>query len=114
MKDYKYTHDTQKTAKILIRKAKARQGRNDRLLFFNAAILGIYGWHITIPVILGIIGGKLLDKYVPLPPMSWTFNCVLIGFFMGVYNANRWVQNEGYKKNIRSRNKTIKKMEGDN
>ena len=110
--EYKYTDDTQKTEKTLIKKAKARQSRSERSLFLNAAILGTYGWHITIPVILGIICGKTLDKYFSLPPMSWTFNCILLGFFVGIYNANKWLNKEGYKKNIKTQQKNIQEKEG--
>ena len=112
MKDSKKLTDIQKTTKILIKKAKARQNRSKRSLFLNAALLGTYGWHMVAPVILGIICGKLLDKYIPLDPISWTFNCVLIGFFVGIYNANKWLNNEGYRKNIKAREKNIQKMEG--
>lgn len=110
MQDYKKLTDTQKTSEVLIQKAKARQVRSKRSLFLNAAVLGIYGWHVTMPVILGIICGKLLDKYIPLPPMSWTFNCILIGFFVGVYTANKWLNTEGYKKNIKTNH--INKLKG--
>ena len=105
VRDYKHKNDTQKTATTLINKARARQNRKKRSLFLNAAILGTYGWHTAIPVILGIICGKMLDKYIPIPPMSWIFNCILIGFFIGIYNANKWLHNEGYKKNIKAREK---------
>ncbi len=114
MKDYKKLTDPQKTTKVLIQKVKARQNRPKRSLFLNAAVLGTYGWHTCIPVILGIAIGKLLDKHIPFSPMSWTFNLVLIGFFIGVYNANKWLKNEGYHNTVKARKKHIQKMEGKN
>lgn len=109
--DYKYTKDVQKTAKTLVRKAKARKNRPNQSLFMNAAILGTYGWHICTPVIMGLIVGHIMDKYMPLPPMSWTFNCVLVGFILGIYNANKWANKTGHKETVKARQKQIQKLD---
>lgn len=110
MVDYKYTNDVQKTAKALIKKAKARKIRPQQSLFMNAAILGTYGWHICTPVILGLIVGYVMDKYFPLPPMSWKFNCVLLGFIWGIYNANKWANQTGHKETVKERQKQMQKL----
>ena len=75
--------ETKNTAKTLIKKAKAMENRKNRQLYLNAAILGTYGWNISIPVIIGVIIGRWLDNKFPLPPMSWTLNLILIGFIIG-------------------------------
>ena len=62
MVDYKYTNDVQKTAKALIKKAKARKICPQQSLFMNAAILGTYGWHICTPVILGLKRSVIVDS----------------------------------------------------
>ena len=110
MEDYKYTNTIQKTANTLIKKAEARKQRPQQRLFMNTAILGTYGWHICTPVILGLVIGHIMDKYVPLPPMSWTFNCVLIGFILGIYNANKWANQTGHKETVQARQKQIQKL----
>ena len=110
MVDYKYTNDVQKTAKTLIKKAKARKHRSKQNLFVNATILGTYGWHICTPVILGLIVGHLMDTYIPFPPMSWTFNFVLLGFIAGIYNANKWASKTGHKDTVKARQKQIRKL----
>ena len=110
MVDYKYTNDVQKTANTLIKKAKARKNRSKQSLFINSAILGMYGWHICTPVIMGLIIGHVMDKYIPLPPMSWTFNFVLLGFILGIYNANKWATQTGHKETVKARQKQIQKL----
>lgn len=103
MTDYKHNNDTKKTQRLLIKKAKARTHRPERELFLNAAILGTYGWNISIPVLIGVIIGRYLDKHFPLPPLSWTLNFILIGFILGFYNATRWLNREGILKNMKAR-----------
>lgn len=102
--------ETQDTAKTLIKKAKAMENRKNRQLYLNAAILGTYGWNISIPVIIGVIIGRLLDKKFPLPPMSWTLNLIFIGFIIGFYNAQRWVNKEGVIRNMQAKKKALEKM----
>ncbi|MGN1063449.1 MAG: AtpZ/AtpI family protein [Alphaproteobacteria bacterium] len=114
MKDYNHSADIKKTADLLIKKAKMRRTRQGRSLFMNAAILGTYGWNICIPVFIGVFIGRFLDKHFPLPPLSWTLNFILIGFIVGFYNATRWLNKEGYKKNIKARLNEQKKWDKEN
>lgn len=102
--------EIQNTAKTLIKKAKAMENRRNRQLYLNAAILGTYGWNISVPVIIGVIIGRWLDKKFPLPPMSWTLNLILIGFIIGFYNAQRWINKEGVIRNMRAKKKALEKM----
>ncbi len=96
MTDYKPT-DFKKTAGVLIQKATARKNRKKRSLYTNAAILATYGWHVCIPVLLGIILGQFLDKKVPTLHISWTLNLSILGFIAGWYNATKWINKEGIK-----------------
>lgn len=89
-----------KQADALIKKARLLRTRNQRKISFNAIVLGVYGWHLSIPVLIGIIVGRMLDKYAALPPMSWTLNCILIGFIAGFINANRWTRSAGVYDNL--------------
>lgn len=97
MTDYKPT-DLKKTAGVLIQKAAARKNRKKRSLYINAAILATYGWHVCIPVLLGIILGRFLDKEVPINHVSWTLNFLILGFITGWYNATKWINKAGIKK----------------
>lgn len=98
-------NDTRETEKVLIQKARARETRDGRKLYLNGAILGTYGWNISVPVMIGVIIGRWLDKRFPLPPMSWTLNLILIGFIIGFYNANRWMNREGVQQNMKAKQK---------
>lgn len=97
MTDYKVS-DFKKTAGVLIQKANARKNRDKRSLYINAAILATYGWHVCIPVLLGIILGRFLDKNFPVQHVSWTLNLLILGFITGWYNATKWINKEGIKK----------------
>ena len=77
-------------ADILIKKAENLSKRSHRPYVYRVAVLTIYGFQVTIPVLMGIFFGQLLDKSSPLRHISWTLNLILIGFIVGFYNANRW------------------------
>ena len=81
--------------KMLIRKAQILSRRSNRQFYLNAAIIGVYGWQMAIPVLLGILLGTLLDRHVPIAHISWTLNLIIIGFGIGIVNATRWVRREG-------------------
>lgn len=94
-----FDEENKKTAHILKKKAQALNNRNNRIFYFNAAILSVYGWQMAIPVLLGIILGRFLDKHIPSDTLSWTLNMIIIGFAIGIFNANYWARKEGiYKK----------------
>lgn len=93
--------ENKKTAQILVNKARALQNRRNRTLILNAALLSVYGWQLSIPVILGIALGHFLDKTFPSSAFSWTFNLIFIGFIIGIVNANRWLHKEGTVQNIK-------------
>lgn len=109
--------ENQKTAQILVDKAKALQHRRKRTLILNAALLGVYGWQLSIPVVLGVALGHFLDKIFHLDNFSWTLNLIFIGFIIGIINANRWLRKEGtiisikkqYKQRLKEKRKGIKK-----
>ena len=87
--------ENQKIAKLLQKKAHALNNRRNRIFYFNAAILSVYGWQMAIPVLLGIMLGRFLDKHLPSDTFSWTLNLIIIGFAIGIFNANYWIRKEG-------------------
>lgn len=95
--------------KQLIHKAILLKTRKERDITFNASALGVYGWHVSLPVLLGVILGRFLDTHIPLSPMSWTLNMILIGFMAGLFNANRWLKKEGILKNTARRIRETRK-----
>ncbi len=90
-----FDKENHKVAKTLIRKAQQMDRRSKRVLFFNAAILSVYGWQMAVPVLLGIVVGMALDRAFPNLFVSWTLNMIILGFGIGIYNANHWVRQQG-------------------
>ena len=81
-----------KTARQLTHKVDKMQHKENRQVVYRAALLSVYGWQLTIPVLLGIILGIFLDKAFPVSHFSWILNFILLGFVVGVYNANQWMK----------------------
>ena len=81
-----------KTAHQLVKKADKIQHKENRQVVYRAALLSVYGWQLTIPVLLGIVLGILLDKIFPIPHFSWILNLILLGFVIGFYNASQWMK----------------------
>ena len=94
-----FDEENKKAKKILIKKAEKMAGRRERVIELNAAVLSVYGWQMAIPMILGVILGRLLDHFIPMTYLSWTLNFILIGAVIGFYNATRWIKREGIIKN---------------
>ena len=90
-----FDEENKKTEKTLIKKAHRMERRKERVIELNAAVLSVYGWQMAIPMILGVILGRLLDHYMAIAHISWTFNLILIGAIIGFYNATRWIKKEG-------------------
>ncbi len=84
-----------KTENKLIEKTEQLKHRYDNPVTFNVVVLSIYGWHIVLPVLVGIFLGRFIDARWPMPPVSWTLNFILLGFGVGFYNATRWIRREG-------------------
>jgi len=82
----------EQTAKTLIRKAHSLERHEERSYVYRAALLTVYGWQMSIPVVIGIALGLFLDKSFPLQHISWTLNLILLGFGIGLYNANAWIK----------------------
>ena len=82
----------EQTTKTLIRKANNLERSQDRSYVYRAALLTVYGWQMSIPVIIGIALGLFLDEVWPLHHFSWTLNLILLGFGAGLYNANTWIK----------------------
>ncbi len=78
-------------AKHLVQKTKRMKSRSEQKRVFHTAIFSMYGLQLAIPVVIGIFGGRILDRNWPSEDFSWTLNCILLGFVIGLYNANVWL-----------------------
>jgi ATP synthase protein I len=75
-----------------VRKLKARK-RAVRNIWSGFAMIGLVGWSVAIPTLLGIIIGIWLDNHYP-GQRSWTLMLLVIGLAIGCLNAWRWIMEE--------------------
>src|SRR5271167_2115149 len=73
------------------RKLKAR--RRDHGVWFGLGMMGLIGWSVTIPTLLGAAFGIWLDKHHP-GVHAWTLALLFAGLSIGCLNAWHWVAQE--------------------
>ncbi|EKD35154.1 MAG: hypothetical protein ACD_75C02030G0003 [uncultured bacterium] len=59
-------------------------------------MMGLIGWSVAVPTLLGAALGVWLDRRFPVP-YSWTLTLLLIGLLLGCLIAWRWIVKEGEK-----------------
>ena len=62
-------------------------------VWFGLGMMGLIGWSVVIPTLLGAAFGLWLDKHYP-GPHSWTLTLLFIGLIAGCVNAWHWVTKE--------------------
>ena len=77
------------------RKLKARH-RSRQSVWFGLGMMGLIGWSVAIPTLLGAMLGLWLDKHYP-DKHAWTLMLLLIGLVIGCLNAWHWVTKEDRK-----------------
>lgn len=76
------------------RKLRARR-EGDRGIWFGLGTMGLVGWAVTIPTVVGIAVGIWLDSRAAEPGgVSWTLTGLVIGVVVGCLNAWFWIQRE--------------------
>jgi len=74
------------------RKLKAQRNVN-RTVWLGLGMMGLIGWSVAIPTLLGAVLGLWLDRQYPVS-FSWTLTMLIIGLFVGCLNAWHWVARE--------------------
>lgn len=74
------------------RKLKA-QRKVTRTVWSGLGMMGLVGWSVAVPTLLGAALGIWLDKRYP-GIHSWTLTLLIIGLFIGCLNAWHWVAKE--------------------
>jgi ATP synthase protein I len=74
------------------RKHRARQTEG-RSLWAGLGAMGVVGWTVAIPTLLGVLLGLWLDANWP-GPFSWTLTLLIGGLILGCLAAWRWVSEE--------------------
>jgi len=74
------------------RKLKARRN-STKGVWFGLGMMGLVGWSVVVPTLLGTALGIWLDKHHPMGH-SWTLMLLVIGLVIGCMNAWHWVAKE--------------------
>lgn len=74
------------------RKLKARRNSTQGV-WFGLGMMGLIGWSVVVPTLLGAALGLWLDKHYP-GGRSWTLALLVAGLTLGCLNAWLWVSKE--------------------
>ena len=74
------------------RKLKARRNSTQGV-WFGLGMMGLIGWSVVVPTLLGAALGIWLDNRHP-GSHSWTLMLLVIGLIIGCLNAWHWVAKE--------------------
>ncbi len=74
------------------RKLRARRNAMPGV-WFGLGMMGLVGWSVAIPTLLGAVLGLWLDQRYP-GGRSWTLALLLAGLSIGCLNAWHWVTKE--------------------
>lgn len=87
----------------LKRKLKTQKKLN-QTLWSGLGMIGLIGWSVVVPTLLGATLGIWLDKNYP-SSHSWTLALLMLGLTLGCVNAWHWIDKE---------NQAIRKQHEDN
>jgi ATP synthase protein I len=82
----------QQVGKKEVRKLRARREQH-RAVWFWLGMVGLVGWSVAIPTIIGIALGIWIDRTWP-SRYSWTLMLLLLGVAVGCMNAWSWIRQE--------------------
>ena len=74
------------------RKLKARRNAGQGV-WFGLGMMGLIGWSVVIPTLLGAALGTWLDRHYP-GKHAWTLALLMAGLAIGCLNAWHWVAKE--------------------
>jgi ATP synthase protein I len=83
----------QQVGAIVARKLKARDNPAPGL-WFGLGVMGVIGWSITVPTLLGAALGLWLDHH-HWSSHSWTLPLLVAGLSIGCLNVGFWIARNG-------------------
>ena len=78
------------------RKMRARR-RSSQSVWFGLGVIGVIGWSVVIPTLVGVALGIWLDSRGSGGGISWTLTLMFVGLALGCLNAWHWIRNERRK-----------------
>ena len=74
---------------------KSHAQHNPAQVWFGIGMMGLIGWSVAVPTLLGAALGVWLDRRHS--GHSWTLALLVAGLVMGCLNAGRWVASQNQK-----------------
>jgi ATP synthase protein I len=75
------------------RKLRAQRRGGGQDVWLGLGMMGLVGWSVVVPTLLGTALGLWLDKHHP-GSRSWTLALLVAGLALGCLNAWHWVTKE--------------------
>ena len=72
---------------------KIKASDHSQGVWFGLGMMGLVGWSVVVPTVLGAAAGLWLDRRFPRQ-ISWTLTLLFVGLIFGCVNAWRWVAKE--------------------
>lgn len=90
------SHEREEFGRALSRDTSrlSRRGRTKANPMLGLATLGVVGWSVVVPTLLGVAAGVALDMHFPQRGFSWTLTLLFAGLTLGIFNAYYWVDRE--------------------
>lgn len=74
-----------------LRRLRARHERDS--VWYWLGMLGLIGWSVAVPTVVGVLLGLWLDREAPAS-FSWVLSLLVAGLALGIFNAWYWVRQE--------------------
>ena len=90
-----HKEDSDLAAKVGAKAARKLHARRNPApgIWFGLGMMGLIGWSVVVPTLLGAALGMWLDKHYSLGH-SWTLALLVAGLLLGCFNAWHWVEKE--------------------
>jgi ATP synthase protein I len=82
----------------LVRQIRLRETRKRRWLHDGdgsvarrLAQIGVLGWIVVVPILIGIFAGRWLDRHFQ-SGLQWTAPLLMLGAVLGLWSAWKWMQ----------------------
>ena len=72
---------------------KIRARKSDQGVWFGLGMMGLVGWSVVVPTLLGAALGIWLDNHHP-GKHPWTLSLLVVGLAVGCLNAWHWIAKE--------------------
>lgn len=81
--------------KVGLKAARKLMAQSDtpEVIWSGLSVMGLIGWSVVVPTLLGAALGLWLDERHPMSH-SWTLTLLMMGLSLGCWNAWRWMRLE--------------------